>query len=349
MSRLAWYVIRAMLATSLTLLLTLVGLAFLFTLVDELRSGTAMARALWYATLDSPGFVQEMLTVSLLAGCVIALSLLARNHELMIMQAGLGLRRLIGVALIPGLLAAGVALVNAEYILPFAAELEHVQRYPDAATSRHKQWFQVAEQHVFVEHALPNGRLEGLRVYSYDPDSTRLLSIGYAAGAWHQGGQWILTDAQHFEVGTLAVQPTTVHTAWRLPSPAHIGAVRLAPEALSIHLLYEQLRQLDAGGVDHTRYRRIFWSRLLHVVALPLCGLLALALVLGYSLPYATKAGLGALIGISYYAVDHTMYYLGIVHTLEPLLCAATAPALLLTATLLLSYRLRRPGGVVRL
>lgn len=351
MNRLTRYTALFMVVVSLSILGVLMGLAALFTLIDELRSvETPPLQAALHTLLDVPRFLRDTLAIAALAGCTIALALLARSRELLIMQAELGQRRLLYAALLPGLLAAAVALLNTEYLLPFAAELERGQRLraePDPGDGL--RWFRAGSRHVHVERILPGSRLEGIRVYEYHPDSTRLVGISYADGAWFRRGQWVPEGLRRFTLDA-AGQPTAAARDWYLPIPERIGAVRSAPESLSMQFLYKHVRRLDGHGLDSTRYARAFWSKLLHLAALPLSGLLALALVLGAlrSWPYVLKAGLGGLIGVAYYAVDHTAYYLGLVHELPPLACAAVAPGLLLAATLVLLLRLRRPGGAAR-
>ena len=351
MQRLSRYLVRAMVSMSLAVLATLIGLAALFTLADELR-GTRQSTldAALYTLLDVPRFLDSTLVVAMLAGCTIALALLARNNELHILQVGLG-RRLLRAALLPGILATAAGVLNTEYLLPFAAGLEQERRFgSEYRRGSELQWFRAGARHVRVDRILPGGRLEGIRIYEYVPESGRLAALSYADGAWLRAGLWVPEGLRRFTLSDTGAAPATPARDWNLPVPTQVSAARVAPESLSMQFLYKHIRRLNARGLDSTPYTRAFWSKLLRPAALPFTGLLALALVLGVPRPraYALKAGLGGLIGIVYYAVDHTVYYLGVVHGLNSLACALAAPGLLVTATLILLPRLRRPGSNIR-
>lgn len=337
---------------SLAILAVLTGLSSVFTLADELRgTNQSTLDAMLYTLLDVPGFLGNMLAASMLAGSTLALALLARSNELLILHTALGHQRIVRVTLVPGLLAAAAWLLSTEYLHPLAAGLEQEHRFgAEYKQQNDLQWLRYGSRHVHVARILPGERLEGIRVYEYFPGSTRLQALSYVDGAWLQDGLWMPEGLRRFAFNEAGLLPAPPTQDWYLPVPGQINVARLEPESLSMQFLYKHIRRLDAQGIDNTRYARVFWSKLLQLAALPLAGPLALALVFGVlrSWPYTLKAGLGGLVGIAYYAIDKNTYYLGVVHGLNPLACAATAPGLLLAATLILLPRLQRPVGSTR-
>lgn len=352
MNRLSHYLARAMVFMSLAILAVLTGLAALFTLMDELRGADQSSlNAMLYTLLDVPSFLNDTLVIAVLAGSTVALALLARSNELLILHTGLGHQAIVRAALVPGLLAAAAWLLNTEYLLPFAAGLEQEHRFDTKHRQQNElQWLRSDSRHVHVAHILPGERLEGIRVYEYSRGSVRLKALSYADGAWLQGGLWKPEGLRRFALDEAGLFLASPDRNWFLPVPEQLSTVRLAPESLSMQFLHKHIRRLDARGIDNTRYARAFWTKLLQLAALPLAGPLALVLVLGVlrSWPYTLKAGLGGLVGIAYYAVDKNVYYLGVVHEFNPLACAVVAPGLLLAATLILLPRLQRPVGSVR-
>ena len=101
------YIGRSILSTSLLVLLTLVGLAGIFSFISELddvgKGSYSVAKAMQYVFLTLPGKAYLLFAPSVLLGSLLGLGALASNSELTVMRAaGVANSRIIRAVLITG-------------------------------------------------------------------------------------------------------------------------------------------------------------------------------------------------------------------------------------------------------
>jgi lipopolysaccharide export system permease protein len=122
MSLLSSYLMRAILSSTVLVMLVLLALAGLFEFISQLedtQGNYGVPQALLFAALRLPQLSFEMLPIAALIGSLLGLGSLANNSELVVMRtAGLSISRLAGMVAISGVVLMVFTGVIGEYIGP---------------------------------------------------------------------------------------------------------------------------------------------------------------------------------------------------------------------------------------
>ena len=200
MRRLDRYIASSVFFSILAVLGVIVGLALLFSFIDELGDlddGYGVVEALRYVLFTIPAQIYELLPMAALIGCLIGLGTPASSSELTIMRAaGVSLGRIVWAVMKPLLVLMLVGLLIGEYVAPVTENLAQsgrslAQGGGEAQSTRRGLWHRQGQEYVHINSVQPSGVLLGVTRYRFD-DERRLQSASFARRARYQGDHWQL-------------------------------------------------------------------------------------------------------------------------------------------------------------
>jgi lipopolysaccharide export system permease protein len=344
---LARHLCRECLRTFVLTLLAFVAiyvLADFFDRFDDFLKHDASASTIVRAFIFKiPFIVGQVTPLAVLTGALVGLGLLARNNEFVALRScGVSL----GQVMLPlVVLAAGIAVATfvwGETVVPASArrwneiwnqEVKN-RKGPAGVFVGREVWFHGKAGFYNINRVAPGRRkLYGLTVYQMRRDDFRPARvIEIAEATWKDDGTW---GFEHVE--TFRTDADGAHEESQLPPgftlPETLDDFRVAavdPEEFSYAMLRRQIRNLRAKGVDASES----WVDLHLKIAAPAASivmmLLAIPLVArgtrATSLPAA--AGIGFVVGFSYFFVTAFTRALGQANTLPPLVAAWLANGL---------------------
>ena len=203
MHKFDWYVGRAVLMSTLAVLLLLVGLDALTSVVDEtddMGEGYGFSNILVYVGYTLPRRVHEFVPFAALIGALIGLGRLATTSELVVMRAaGVSLTGIALMALKPALLVAAMGFSVGEFIAPHSEQLAMSYRAlaqrSESSVAGLRAWNRDGNTFVHVDAVQRGGVAYGLTLLSFTQDR-RLSTMLVAERATHAGDHWMLEQVQ---------------------------------------------------------------------------------------------------------------------------------------------------------
>jgi lipopolysaccharide export system permease protein len=331
----------------------IVGLALLFAFIDELgdvEDSYTMLDALWYVFLTTPRRLYEMLPMAALIGCLIGLGTLASNSELTIMRAaGVSIGRIVWAVMKPMLVLMMVGLLIGEYLAPYSENQAQASRAlaqggGEAQSAKHGLWHRQGREYIHINAVQPNGVLLGVTRYQFD-DNKRLLSSSFARRAQFQDGYWQLSDVQttllHERSSELIQKPAE---RWDVAlTPALLGTVVMAPDALSMTGLWSYIHYLADQGLNNSQYWLSFWTKVLQPLVTAALVLMAISFIFGplRSVTLGQRVFTGVLVGFVFRIAQDLLGPSSLVFGFSPLFAVLVPAGICAVAGLLM---LRRVG-----
>lgn len=339
------YIGAAVLKYSTLVMLVLLALFVFITFTDELRKTGQGSYGTWqaaeFAVLTIPNMMYQLFPATALIGSLLGLGILANNSELTVMRAaGVSVRAITWSVIKVGLLMVITLALIGELVAPRAdryAETERSLAMSEriALKTARGLWIREGDSFVNIREIFAGGRVGAVVIFDFDA-AHRLHRVTRAKEAVYRGNdQWLLTalDITNIEGGTVSTRYRDEDVRPSLLSPNLLKAVAISPDAMSAWSLYKYIRYLDANGLDASRYRQAFWSRLVAPLGAGIMVLLAIPFVFG-SLRNASvghRILIGAILGISFHILSQIFGYVGLVYHLSPILAAFLPPLLFAT------------------
>lgn len=338
MLRLDRYIGTSVLFSILAVLAVIVGLALLFSFIDELGdldAGYGVAEALRYVLLTTPAQIHELLPMAALIGCLIGLGTLASSSELTIMRAaGVSLGRIVWAVMKPLLVLMLVGLLIGEYVSPWTENLAQsgrslAQGGGESQSTKRGLWHRQGQEYVHINSVQPGGVLLGVTRYRFD-DERRLQSASFARRARYQDDHWQLENvsttllhADRSEVVKSASERWDVEL-----TPELLGTVVVEPEALSMTGLWRYIHYLGEQGLNNSRYWLAFWTKVLQPLVTATLVLLAISFIFGplRSVTLGQRIFTGVLVGFVFRIAQDLLGPSSLVFGFSPLL-AVLVPA----------------------
>lgn len=195
------YLFRETLFSVLLIMLALLVVFSFFDMIQELESlgkgNYTLPRIFAFVLLSAPGHVYEVVPVAVLIGSLYTLAQLARNSELVVLQAsGMSIMR-IGLPLLwVGILFGLLTFVVGELITPLSEK--SAQRLRIKATHsivaqefRSGFWVKDGKDFVNVRQVKPDAELVNINIYGFN-DQFELVSIKHAKSARYNGQHWLM-------------------------------------------------------------------------------------------------------------------------------------------------------------
>jgi LPS export ABC transporter permease LptG len=329
--------------------LALVGLFYISTFV-EMSEKVFKGNGTWsmlvaYALFKTPVFLYYVVPMSVLLASLVAIALLTKNSELVVMKAcGVSLYR-VSVPLVAGAIAAGAFLFVLEQKVLGPANrqakaLKHVLDggTPDTFNVLNRRWV-VGRDGTIYHYAYfnPQARLfTGLWVYEFDANMQRLTRRTFAEQAAYSGDDWNLQRGWTRQFvdgeGEKTEFSSFASTRRALEPPVHFSTEPPDPEFMSFTQLRAYTRQLAQSGFDVVKQqvalqRKIsfpFVTIVMTLIAVPF------AVTIGRAGAMA-GIGVGIALALVYWTAIQLFAAMGAGGLLSPVL-AAWAPNLLFGA-----------------
>ena len=354
MSLLASYLMRAILSSTLLVMLVLLALAGLFEFIGQLdttQGAYGVPEALLYALLRLPQLSFEMLPIASLIGSLLGLGSLANNSELVVMRtAGLSVGKLARMVAISGAVLMLFTALVGEYIGPpldyFARTMRDEARYEQEDRDiGSAAWVKDGPVILHLERINTEFEFGALYLYRFNEDDT-LQSIARAENSGIDNeDNWILENFREtrFEDDSVQVVESSVAVESFDVDAEMLGITLVKPVSLSARGLMSYIGYLKRNELDAQRYETELWSRVARTATVTIMPVLALAFVFG-SLRSAGAGGrllIGVLIGLAYFLASEMTANSGQVFNLNPAIVTWLPSAALLIVTLFALTRVR--------
>ena len=357
------YIGRAILVTTLLVLMTLVALASVFAFVGELedvgQGRYTVARAAQYVLLTVPSKIYLLFAPAVLLGSLLGLGALASNSELTVMRAaGVSNGRIVRSVLVTGVaLMALVALVG-ESLMPRAEQMAEELRLTALEKRLSVQggsglWVRSAGRYVNITTVMPDFTLLDISVHAFDDNALDSALRAARAQIDERSGDWVLEDIRLSTIEPEGVRVERIERrAWRalvgeggrrtppMVSADVLKSLSISPENLSASDLLDQVRYLRDNELDSRSIELALWVKLTAPFATLVMLMLSLPFVFGSqrSGGAGRQIFIGIMLGIVYVLLNRLLTQLALANGLSPPLSAVT-PLLLFLLVALVGIR----------
>jgi lipopolysaccharide export system permease protein len=307
------YLALAAARATLLVMVVLLALVGFISLTSELqdvgRGDFQVPDAFLMVVVQIPRNAFEIFPIAALLGGMMGLGALAKHSELVAVRAaGVGLRRLGYSMLLAGSLFAAAAAAVGEFVMPAAERFgdeyaDELKRHRTSLSGLSGSWLRDGERMFNILQVESLERLGGVYVYRFD-EAGRLDSVALArrADVGHDR-RWRLEDVRvtHFgeRIETEELPELQMLTGI---DPSVMAVSVIDTNSMSIPMLQEYIRYLEANDLQAWRYEMAMWQRIANIAAVPAMLLLALPFVFGplRSGGNSARFVVGFLIGILY-------------------------------------------------
>ncbi len=354
MGVLSGYLMRTILASTMLVLMVLLGLAALFEFIGELDNKMGdygIPQALMYSVLRLPQLASQMLPMATLIGALLGLGGLASNSELVVMRsAGLSVGKLSGMVAITGVVIMVITALIGEYIGPpldyFARTMRNEARFQqDGRNSGNPAWVKDGQVILHLERVNSDFEFGGIYMFRFNDDNS-LRSIARAENSGiDDSDKWILEnfrETRFQDDGVQVVESSREVQSFDL-SGDMLGITLVKPISLSVKGLLSYISYLKKNNLSSGRYETELWSRIATTVTVVIMPILALSFVFG-SLRVSGSGGrimIGVMIGLGYYLASEMVANSGQVYDLNPALVTWLPSLALLAVTVFSIDRIR--------
>jgi len=354
MGVLSGYLMRTILASTMLVLMVLLGLAALFEFIGELDNKMGdygIPQALMYSVLRLPQLASQMLPMATLIGALLGLGGLASNSELVVMRsAGLSVGKLSGMVAITGVVIMVITALIGEYIGPpldyFARTMRNEARFQqDGRNSGNPAWVKDGQVILHLERVNSDFEFGGIYMFRFNDDNS-LRSIARAENSGiDDSDKWILEnfrETRFQDDGVQVVESSREVQTFDL-SGDMLGITLVKPISLSVKGLLSYISYLKKNNLSSGRYETELWSRIATTVTVVIMPILALSFVFG-SLRVSGSGGrimIGVMIGLGYYLASEMVANSGQVYDLNPALVTWLPSLALLAVTVFSIDRIR--------
>jgi lipopolysaccharide export system permease protein len=354
MGILSGYLMRTILASTMLVLMVLLGLATLFEFIGELDNKMGdygIPQALMYSVLRLPQLASQMLPMATLIGALLGLGGLASNSELVVMRsAGLSVGKLSGMVAITGVVIMVITALIGEYIGPpldyFARTMRNEARFQqDGRNSGNPAWVKDGQVILHLERVNSDFEFGGIYMFRFNDDNS-LRSIARAENSGiDDSDKWILEnfrETRFQDDGVQVVESSREVQSFDL-SGDMLGITLVKPISLSVKGLLSYISYLKKNNLSSSRYETELWSRIATTVTVVIMPILALSFVFG-SLRVSGSGGrimIGVMIGLGYYLASEMIANSGQVYDLNPALVTWLPSLALLAVTVFSIDRIR--------
>jgi lipopolysaccharide export system permease protein len=338
------YLIGRLLAAYLVTAASLGALLWLLEVLEGLEEGLETALDLAYLALGAarilPEGIIDLLPVITILATASAMGTLQVRSELTVMRsAGISLWRLTGVALVPGLLVALLALASLQWLTPLIQESPERMLGASLGESglwhpSHGLWVRSGDEFLNVQDLRLARIPTGINLYRFDSDGGLSQHIEAESAVIRDDGDWILESVIVRDYRADGAEPLrhVDQQRWNSFLSARQLELLLSPPAsLPLTDLWQYVEGLKAREQESAEFEMVLWRRL----ALPLACLgMVLAAMATAAAPLKTRAVsvrmVAALtLGLGFELLGELTAYLGLVLR-WPVIAVALGPAVIL-------------------
>ena len=337
------YVATNVIASTMTVLVALLGIFTFFALIDELdavgRGSYGIVQAFVYVFLSAPSLTYELFPMAALIGSLLGLGAMMRNGEITVIRcAGVSKLKVVVSVMKAGALFVTLAVLVGELLTPPAEA--YARQYRSMAINdrialktQNGFWARDANSYINIREILPGNQIKDIFIYEFDSES-ELRTSTHAKQASYIEGQWVLEGISQTILSESGVEKLLVdRAAWdSLLRPDLIAMVAIQPDTLSVWTLVKYIRFLHNNGQTAERYEHALWVKLTYPFASAVMVFLAIPMVLraDRSTTIGQRVLIGGLIGLGFHLINQASGHLGIVYDIPPALSAG-GPALVMS------------------
>lgn len=354
MSLLSGYLMRAILSSTVLVLVVLLALGGLFEFIGQLdiiEGRYGIPQGLLFAALRLPQLSFEMLPIAALIGSLLGLGALANNSELVVMRtAGISVARLSGMVAMSGTVLVAITALIGEFIGPpldyFARTMRDEARFEqDSRDFGNATWVKDGPVILHLERINTEFEFGALYMFRFNADNS-LESIARAENSGiDDSDKWILEnfkETRFVDDSIQVVESSVAVESFDLDSEM-LGITLVKPVSLSARGLISYISYLRRNELNSQRYETELWSRIARTATVVVMPVLALAFVFG-SLRSAGSGGrlmLGVMLGLAYFLASEMTANSGQVFNLNPAFVTWLPSIALVMVTLFALSRVR--------
>ncbi len=287
------YIAKAAIVGILLVWVSLTLITVMFSLMNELRDTTAnygTGDVFWFVLQTSPRLAYQIFPVSALLGSLIGVGGLASGNELVAFRtAGVSRLRLAAAGIAGALLMTIPVMAISEWVAPGAEQHARAVRLSQKVGQvviggPTGMWMRDGSDIVNIRRPIMTAdrgqqsiSFQQLEIYDFD-DFSGLKSVTRAESAYFDGNQWTLVNVTEIHVDKSGVTRSEfARTPWvSAIKPELLESAVTRPRYLSLRVLWDQLKYLQANGQDDRVYKSAFWEKIIYpfaIIALVLAGM----------------------------------------------------------------------------
>ena len=329
--------------------LVLVSFDALMTFISEINAvgegSYTLAKAAAYTLLTVPRRLYEMFNYAALIGSLAGLGALAGSGELTALRAaGMSKLRICASAVLALLMLTALVTVVGETLAPVgdqqARALALAAKSSDVSLGRGGSvWARDGDTVIYAGAGRTHQDVEGshieldrVRVFEFEDDG-RLASLAVAARATHDEGRWTLFDVRQTRFGEHSAQSEqAAELHWQSsldPDLLALSIVKL--DYLAMRDLGRNIAYLERNGLDASKFREAWWSRLLYPLNVLVLAFCALPFAFGAlrSGGLSKRLFIGIVLAIAFYFLQRAVVSMGTVYGIHPAISNLLPPLLL--------------------
>jgi lipopolysaccharide export system permease protein len=335
------YIAKAVIGSTLLVLVVVTALNFIIGMLRELKNigegDYGFFQIILHEILLLPHEVYQFFPMLVLLGGVIGLGSLATSHELMVMRtAGVSVGRIIFAVAKTALVLIFFATLIGELAAPrtnFLAEKYKslAETMGQAVVTLSGVWIHEGSNFIHINSVVGKHRLEGVTRYEFNAKH-RLLAAYYSPSLYFEDGVWHSAAGVKTTINgdrTLALKYT--NAVWDIkltPNLLNVGLIDA--EAMSLQKLAAYSRYLKENKLQAGVFQLELWQRIFQPFTTLVMTLLAIPFV--FTAPRSSSMGrrilFAIIIGFIFYVLNAFFAQFSLVFQFHPML-AAILPSIL--------------------
>ena len=324
---LSWYLGKVLLSMIALTLLLILGIEWIFDLVNELKQvGTGdyhLPQAVLFLILNSPAKIYDLFPLCTLIGSMMGLGVLADNSELIAMRAaGNSIGDIALKVMKSAFMLTLLVTFIGEYYIPGLQNTAHKQKayalsQGQALQTNQGTWLRDGKDFVHIDQIEPN-KLIGVTRYQFD-EKMKLIATRFAKEAIFQNNNWLLNNITETLLTDESVTAYTIQSEnWH----SHIqpNVIQIVGNKGVDHLTFDELSQTiayrESSGLAASAFKLAWWQKITQPLATMLMMFLAIPFVFGplRSSSLGLKMVTGISLGFIYFSLNKALGPIAIVY-----------------------------------
>lgn len=339
--KLANYISRISLGSTLLVLLILMGIQLFVGFVNEVgdmgKGQYDFLEVMMYVPLTLPHVLYQYFPMAALVGSLVALGTLASRSEIIAMRAaGVSIKNIAWGVIRAIIMLMIVVTVLGEYLAP---ELQHYAKLRKVIAQSGGQalavdnglWVRDGNDFIRIGHVKTSEELMKVTRYHFNEEH-QLLSVEDAAKVVWADHTWQAYEVKQSQISTQQMLASTSPSmVWDMDINKNLlGSAIVEPLDMSLKALSAIIRDRVENKLQASDYQLIYWQRLIQPLTTIIMVLLAIPFIFGplRSTTVGVRILSGILIGLVFHLLNKFFGPLILVYQLPPFL-AAILPTLL--------------------
>lgn len=332
--KLSAYVAKTVFLATLSILLLILSIDFVFAMIGEvngLEPGASLLSGLIYVLLRMPSDLSLIFPIAGFLGALVGLSLMASKSELIAMRAaGFSIFSLAKAVLLTASFLLSFYYLLTVFLAPYS---RHLSINEDRILSRQgnilvlssETWLKSGGHFLLMGVILPEGVVQHVTDFWVQNGTlTHIRKIDEIH--LNPNGTWVLSNVVDTKIEAKRISQTRQATLSEpsLISSALLPIISMSPDEMTLPVLYSYIHFRTQNNLDSKQYELEFWSALIGPLMLPIMMLLSIPFVLGSLRSGAqTRIIIGLVMGFGFYIVSQFFGSLTLLSPLPPILGAS--------------------------